>query len=216
MRTTRGLKAVMDANGGDIPNKLYLEKNERLRKMIEDFTDVQPPADATTKDLVNQILDIIKNTKVEIPLEAELTEYFAGFKRKADDAPAPKESKTDAPAPSTSSSSSSTAPAAAPAAEVAAPVEVAGPQPKKGKKPQKPRWLLEELDPLNIAEMKRMLHVPPEDMYKRYQAGDLMLMWNAMGMKTEYPMGSWVVGKDDNIQKMRLFAARNLTYHNIN
>jgi len=69
---------------------------------------------------------------------------------------------------------------------------------------------------LNIAEMKRMLHVPAQDMYKRYQAGDLMLMWNAMGMKTEYPMGSWVVGKDDNIQKMRLFAARNLTYHNIN
>jgi len=65
MRTTRGLKAVMDANGGEIPNKLYLEKNERLSKMIEDFTDVQPPADATTKDLVNQILDIIKNTKVE-------------------------------------------------------------------------------------------------------------------------------------------------------
>ena len=196
----------MDANGGEIPNKLYLEKNERLVELIVDFTDVQPPADATTKDLVNQILDIIKNTKVEIPLEPELAEYFAGFKRKADgDA---EESKADTAAASTSSTSSAT-PATAPTVPAAA-------QPKRAKKAQKPRWLLEELDPLNIAEMKRMLHVPPEEMYKRYKAGDLMLMWNAMGMKTEYPMGSWVVGKDDNIQKMRLFAARNLTYHNIN
>ena len=195
MRTTRRLQAVKDANGGEIPNRLYLEPNQRLSAIILDFTGVQPSENATTKELVTQILEIIKTTKVDIPPGSEPINHHAS-KRKADDIE--DESKND---------DSSAAPLA-----MVQPTTVKSNS--KSKKP--PRWLVEELDPLNIAEMKRMLFVPVDVMYKRYTAGDLMLMWNAMGMKTEYPLGSWTVGKDDNIAKMRIFAQRNLEYHGAN
>ncbi len=194
MRTTRALQAAKDAHGGEIPNKLYLEKNQRLSDMILDFTEVQPAENATTKELVTQILDLIKAIKVEIPSEPEPFDYHAN-KRKANEIT--EETKKE------------------PTSEPTPPPPAVVPK-TKSKSAKPPRWLVEELDPLNIAEMKRMLFVPVQVMYDRYTAGDLMLMWNAMGMKTEYPMGSWTVGKYDNIEKMRLFAGRNLQYHGVN
>ena len=216
MRTTRALQKVKDANDGEIPNKLYLEPSKRLCDLIEDFTKIRPADNATTKELATHILELIKTVKVEInpPLQPQQQQEVVGGTEQVGNKRKAEEITEDTKNVELAGAGAETAATGGVGVEAAEAATIAAANKKKTAKP--PRWAVEALDPLNIAEMKRMLFVPTQELYDRYTAGDLMLMWNAMGMKTEYPLGSWTVGKYDTIEKMKLFASRNLEYHHVN
>lgn len=197
MRSTRRTEAIKEANGGEIPNGLYLQNSKRLRELIFDLTGEQRPETDSIKTLATLVEDAIQQIPIVVPVESESS--WAN-KRKADEISPAAEPKTGENATT--------------AAVV--PEQPEEPQPKTTKKGKiiKPRWAVETLDALQIAEMKRILFVDTQTLYDRYQAGDLMQMWDYMGSKYPYPTG-WEVSKYDNIEKMKLFARRNLLYHNV-
>lgn len=83
---------------------------------------------------------------------------------------------------------------------------------RKRKRQARPRWALEALDPLQVVEMKRILHVNALTMSERYKGNELIHTWDFVGMQTPYPT-NWNYSKLDAITMMRQFAAKNLIYH---
>jgi hypothetical protein len=189
MRSTRSVQAVKDANDGEIPNNLYLQKTERLCELIFDLTGEERPKTDSIKVLATLIEEILPQINVSSPVEPESP---WATKRKADEISI--ESNPSDPSVATG--------------------EVSLPKTTKKGKVIKPRWAVDSLDALNIAEMKRILFLDPQTLYDRYQAKDLMQMWDYMGMKTQYPTG-WETSKFDTIERMKVFAGRNLIYHKV-
>ena len=194
MRTTRSVQVVINQNDGELPNNLLLQSNERLRDLIFDFTSVRPSIETSTKELVAQILQCCE-TKTVFPLEPTLTQIDLTTKRKLDETPDKRAIEVN---------------------EEAKILPLQGASEVKHthtRKVAKPRWLV-EMDPLKLAEMKRILLLSTKELYDRYTSKDLIYMWSAIGMKHQFPT-NWNTSKDDVIQRMKTFASRNLQHHHI-
>ncbi len=192
MRSTRSVQAVKNANDGEIPNNLYLQKSERLCELIFDLTGEERSNTDSIKILATLIEDTLAQINVCVPDEPD-TPW--SIKRKAEEI--------------SNSEANPLNPSTIPTTE-----ETPAPPITKKRKVIKPRWALDSLDALNIAEMKRILFLDTTTLYDRYQAKDLMQMWDYMGMKTQYPTG-WETSKFDTIERMKVFAGRNLIYHKV-
>lgn len=77
---------------------------------------------------------------------------------------------------------------------------------------KKPRNVLASLSQIQIVEMKRICAITHNALLDMKHEKELQPLWQSVGMTSKYPH---MTGKEKVMERMKLFAEANLSYHNI-
>jgi hypothetical protein len=184
----KSLDAAKAKNGGSLPSDLYNLTNVQLAQIILDKTgdDNYLKGRTPKADLVKLVLKLTaeKPTSTESETEESATEP----KKKAAAKPASKRKATEA-----SSTSSSSETETEPAKKL-------------------PRGCLPALTGVQIAQMKHILTITPDQLKDMRHEHELKPLWISAGETAKYPHMS---PKEAVLERLKTFAEHNLKFHGL-